>query len=264
MKLVEILKDKLPQGQFWSHALTLVDGCTKVSPGCQNCWSEAIGRRFKQAGKPSVFDGRLTLHEGRMADILPTSRNRKPRVYTYWNDIFHQGVDGIFRDKLFKIISESTDYHIICTKRPQEVWEYWNDPDTPLSANMYFPRLIFMVSMEDQAQADERMKHVLRLLAQGWKVGALVEPMLGPVDLQNTCIKCGHYQDAECPGSSHHCTMRPSLSWIVCGPENSKGKRPFDPAWAMRLQAQAKTANIPFLYKAGELNGKTYHETPQI
>jgi hypothetical protein len=56
--------------------------------------------------------------------------------------------------------------------------------------------------------------------------------------------------------------LSPFISWIICGPENGHGKRSFDGQWAMRLQTQAKTAGVPFFYKAGLLNGKEYLEVP--
>ena len=40
------------------------------------------------------------------------------------------------------------------------------------------------------------------------------------------------------------------------------GRPLLDGQWAMRLQAQAQAAGVPFFYKAGLLNGKRYIETP--
>jgi len=75
----------------------------------------------------------------------------------------------------------------------------------------------------------------------GWNVGVLVEPMLTPVDISQLSFL---------------------PSWIICGPENGKGKRLFDGQWAMRLQGQAQERGIPFFYKAGLLYGKWYIESP--
>jgi protein gp37 len=245
MELSKVLEKELLEGRFWTHSKTLVDGCTKVSPGCLNCWSESLAKRF--GNHVGVFDGgwngNVIEHPKRLLEILPKSGHRKPRVWTYWNDIFHGKVTDALRDRLFKVIHHSQDFHIICTKRPIEVRRYWNNPNTPLNASMYFPNVIFMVSIEDQERINERMPYAMKLAAMGYNVGLLCEPMLEHLNL---CLD-----------------IWPVLpKWIICGPENGKGKRPFDTDWAIGLQAQAAYKGIPFFYKAGLLNGKRYIETP--
>lgn len=257
MNLQEILKPVLPLGKFWTHSITAVSGCTKISPGCQNCWAEAMQMRFNGGAQ---FDGTVRENPERLAQILPKSNRRAPRVWTYWNDIFHEGVSIEFQLRLFNIIIESNDYHIICTKRPNVAVNF-------VKSNMPIPlkNVIILVTMEDQQRADDRMPFANKLLGLGWNVGALVEPMLGQVDLWEGIWDCtgnfrthGGKRQFEMVRKEHH------LSWIICGPENGHGKRPFDQAWAMRLQTQAKQARVPFLYKAGLLNGKYYHEVPAI
>lgn len=240
MDLSKVLEKELMEGRFWTHSKTLVDGCTKVSPGCKNCWSEALAKRF--GNHAGVYDngwnGKIVEHWDKMLDILPKSgRTRKPRVWTYWNDVFHDGVCENFLTRLFNLIDCSQDYHIVCTKRPERAAEYLiRQPGNSKAAN-----LIIMVTMENQEMVDKRYTYIKDLFDAGYKTGALIEPMLGPVDFsrQENC-----------------------LNWIICGPENGQGKRPFDGQWAMRLQKQAEVAGVPFLYKAGLLNGKRYIETP--
>lgn len=249
MKLAKILEKHLLEGRFWTHSKTIVSGCTPVSPGCKNCWASEMEYRFR---KPYIgglidekgFNGELIEHPERMADILPKSGRRAPRVWTYWNDVFHSGVSDDFRDTFFRYIHnarvdrDSQDYHIICTKRPEEVVRYWGrpaiHPKLPVASN-----IIYLVSMENQDWMYERRSMTLQMSRMGMNVGILIEPMLGPVDIS---------------------TLAFLPKWIICGPENGKGKRPFEGQWAMRLQAQA--AGVPFFYKAGLLNGKRYIETP--
>jgi protein gp37 len=238
MELSKVLEKELLEGRFWTHSKTLVEGCTKVSPGCLNCWSESMQMRFN-GGKN--FDGTITEHPDRLFDILPKSRNRAPRVCTYWNDIFHRDVTYALRDGLFQKIEVSQDFHIICTKRPANAATYLSGiGGTPKFRPM--DNAIILVTMENQQAFDARIDDVIEISANGWNVGGLFEPLLEPFDLT--------------PGALNH------LKWIICGPENGKGKRPFDGQWAMRLQAQAKEAGVPFFYKAGLLNGKRYIETP--
>lgn len=260
MNLAPLLEKELLEGRFWTHSKTLVEGCTKVSPGCWNCWSEAMAMRFN-GGKP--FDGSIVERPERLLEIMPKtfSSKRKPRVWAYWNDLFHPGVSDKLRDGLHRLIGHGPDYHIICTKRPEEVVKYWQRPHGAGNLPIRREKLIYLVTMENQQQADQRAPEAVKLARMGWKVGALVEPMLGPVDLGYWPKFCNtHDFDGgfcvDCPD------QQPVLSWIICGPENGKGKRPFDGQWAMRLQAYANFTGIPFFYKAGLLNGKRYIETP--
>lgn len=246
--LSEILHNDLIEGRFWTHSRTLVEGCAKISEGCENCWSEAM---WFNGGK--AFDGRIVLHPERMAVILPKSNRRKPRVWTYWNDLFHLHVSDAFRDDLFLTISQSTDTHIICTKRPSEVVRYLSGSPRHWAS---LSNVIFLVTMENQKRADERLPWAAQISSAGWKVGALVEPMLTPVDLTGEWGACLYGN-----GPIRKQWIN-ALSWVICGPENGKGKRPFDGQWAMRLQAQAKAAGIPFCYKGGLLNGKRYIDAP--
>lgn len=231
MDLSKVLEKELLEGRFWTHSRTLVDGCTKVSPGCRNCWAEAMQMRFNNG---MLFNGDVVLHPDRLNDILPKAANRAPRVWTYWNDLFHEEVGWLFVKMLFEVISQSTDFHIICTKRPDVAVQVLNDI-------VVVDNVLLLVTMEDFQRVYMRSQPAADLQAMGWKVGILVEPMLTIIDLQ----KLAFIPD-----------------WIICGPETGKGKRPFDPGIAMHLQQQAAAAEIPFFYKAGLLNGKRYLETP--
>jgi len=198
-------------------------------------------------GKP--FDGTIVEHPERLADILPKSLRRAPRVWTYWNDLFHPGVSNEFRDKLHRMIGHSDDYHIICTKRPEEVVKYWQRSRTAGALPIRKKKLIYLITIENQEMAWSRVPHAAELALMGWTVGALIEPMLGPVVIDRFVLS----------------ESGPQLlfKWIICGPENGPGKRQFKQEWAMRLQSQAMAANIPFFYKDGLLNGKEYLEAPE-
>lgn len=250
MVLSKVLEKELLEGRFWTHSRTLVEGCTKVSPGCLNCWSEAMQMRFN-GGKP--FDGTVIEHPERLLEILPKSGQRKPRVWTYWNDMFHELASRKILDGLLDKIEHSRgDFHIICTKRPEVAYGYFRE-------NFALENLLILVSAENQQQIDERMPLAAMLSEDfGVKTGLLIEPLLSVVSLRWVG---GDFLKTEAGVSGQYDALK-RMSWVICGPENGKGKRPFDEKWAMRLQEQVQEAGVPFFYKAGLLNGKRYIETP--
>lgn len=242
-----LTEEILKQGRFWSHSKTLVSNCTKISDGCQNCWAESMSIRFH--GIP--FDGHVVEHWDRMIDILPKgNRPRKPRVFTYWNDCFHPGISDNFLTRLFNLIDVSIDYHIVCTKRPERSVDYFSK----YPGNSAKSKLIILVTMEDQEMAEKRGSDTVKLANMGWNVGALVEPMLAPVDLE---IEAG-----QGVGS----LLIENLKWVIVGGENGKGKRPFDPQWAIALNDQCLEAGVPFYFKGngGLLGSHRYLGLPEI
>ena len=54
-------------------------GCTKVSPGCKNCYAETMARRLQAMGVNGYENGfQLSLMPERLAEPL---KRRKPTVY---------------------------------------------------------------------------------------------------------------------------------------------------------------------------------------
>ncbi|MFA5027073.1 MAG: DUF5131 family protein, partial [Candidatus Methylomirabilota bacterium] len=152
---------------------------------------------------------------------------------------------------------------LVCTKRPERM--AWLRNASPM------PNVILLTSVSTQADADERLPHLMRLAAAGWKVGVSVEPMLGPVDLapwtdlgHTTC--CGG-EPEYCHSCDYGGWMRRQqvynehghvkLSWVVCGAESGPGARSMHPDWARQVRDQCVAAGVPFAYKQGPGDGAT-------
>lgn len=235
MVMREIISDSIASGKFWTHPWGLIRGCSSISPGCANCW---LVRMARLAGDHDLltpdqkhFNGQIRCMEGVLTAPL-ASRKRKPRVWAIWSDFYHPDVPDYFRDNAFEVMSQCpSDYFLIMTKRPHVAFKYFSERlcKAPL------PNVIHLITMENAKMMKKRAIWTRILAVLGWDVGVLAEPLLGPFDIvgRNTAFPEGNK----------------FLKWIITGPENGPGKRPFDPAWAIDLRDQAKAVGVPFFYK---------------
>ena len=249
--LTDLLKDEIPNGRFWNKAWSLVRGCSHVSPGCDHCWLASMARRFD----PDTVDdatGRFTGQVFADTDRLDIPlKRRKPTVYAVWSDLFHESVPDEFIGNALGVMYEARQhYFIIVTKRPEQAARFIQKYTAPGGSMPPYvaPNVIILVTMEDQQRADERAPYALQLASMGWKVGALCEPMLGPVDLIRAgLIEYDSVGDTT-PGTgisfSHSL-----LSWIITGGESGPGARPANPDWFRSLRDRSQAAGVPFLLK---------------
>jgi protein gp37 len=94
-------------------------GCTKISPGCQNCYAERIAERFRDVpGHPYERGFDLTLRPERRLSQPLKWRSSKMIFVNSMSDLFHKGVPLSFVDRIFEVM-EQADWHIfqILTKR---------------------------------------------------------------------------------------------------------------------------------------------------
>lgn len=270
--------ERRSRGLYWDRAYKLVEGCTKVSAGCDNCWSETetvmrsnhpnekISQRADDVLGPCEpgFSGHIIMREDNLD--LPL-RTKKGTVFSIWNDLFHEDVTDDFRDRAYAVMAQCPQHtFLVLTKRAEGMAAYWAEqtPRAPwriqkaakamidaqfLGYHFPFCNVWHGVTVEDQQRADERIPHLLKVPGKRF---LSIEPMLGPVDIHSAmccsgsvCDWCGGHREAghDCyePGVGIHA--------VLLGGESGSHARPMNPTWARSVRDQCVEAGVPFFFK---------------
>jgi len=84
-----------------------VTGCTKTSPGCQNCYAARMANRLQKMGQPKYKDGfKVTLHYDELEQPL---KWKKPQVIfvNSMSDLFHDDIPEQFILKMFDVMQKA-------------------------------------------------------------------------------------------------------------------------------------------------------------
>lgn len=225
-----------------------VRGCTKVSPGCQNCYAKTFSERWRGIpGHPFEQGFNLRLVPEKMTEPLRWHKPRKIFVNSM-SDLFHEGVPDDYIAEVCQVMLAAAwhEYQVL-TKRTERMARLLKGP---LKAAATAKHILWGVSVEDR-------KHGVPRIAMLQKSGALntfisFEPLLedlGEIDLRG-------------------------ISWAIVGGESGPGARPIDESWVRSILRQCRTYDVPFFFKqwggtrkklTGRLlDGRTYDEFPRI
>jgi len=205
--------------EWAEHVWNPVTGCTKVSPGCRNCYAERFAERFRGVSGHAYEQGfDLRMWPDRMN--VPMLKKYTTRYFVNsMSDLFHKDVPDEFLTQVFSVM-ETVDRHtyLLLTKRPERMKTF---------VKRELPNVWFGVSVEDQART-ARIAHLLETPAAVRWISA--EPMLEHLDLR-AYLKTGR------------------IHWVVCGGESGPEARPFNMDWARDLMSQCRTFDVPFFMK---------------
>ena len=247
-----------------------VVGCSKCSPGCDNCYAEKMAYRLskmpataaKYAGvvDENGWTGKISALDLSCFDKLP---KKACRVFVgSMTDLFNKDVPFDVQGKILSTIARNQQHtFMLLTKRADLMRKRYHT---------LLPNVWLGVTVCNQAEADEKIPLLLETPAA--KRFVSIEPMLGPVDLNPLCSQCGgsgYYTPGyteDGPADPEHCPCGGGniawmgrdggLDWVICGGETGPGARPMHPDWVRSLRDQCHSAEVPFFFKGMIENGK--------
>ncbi|MBL7106104.1 MAG: phage Gp37/Gp68 family protein [Phycisphaerae bacterium] len=219
-----------------------VSGCTKISPGCLNCYAERMAKRLKAMGQPRYKNGfELTLHPEALKEPYHW---KKPRVVfvNSMSDLFHEDIPVEFVQQVFNVMNENSHHTFqILTKRSHRLKE--------LAPLLDWTKNIWMgvtIENDDYVFRADDLREVnshIRFLS--------LEPLLGPLPS----------------------LILDRIDWVIVGGESGPGSRPIKKEWILDIKAGCDKSDAPFFFKqwggvnkkkAGRLlNGRTWDNYPQ-
>ena len=220
-----------------------VTGCTKISPGCKNCYAERIAKRLFAMGQANYVNGfKLTLHEHALK--LPLKWKKSQTIFVNsMSDLFHKDVPEEFILKIFNVMN-SAPWHTfqILTKRAERL--------VKVSNRLVWGKNIWMGVSVENADYKTRIDYLRKTKAQVKFIS--FEPLIDEIDTVN---------------------LR-GIDWVIVGGESGPKARYMSPEWVINLRNQCLAQNVPFFFKQwGGINkkktgrlldGRTWDEMPQV
>lgn len=232
----------LGSGIEWTESTwNPVTGCSKVSPGCKNCYAERMAERLQAMGQTNYVNGFKVTLQSHMLN-LPLHWKKPQTVFVNsMSDLFHEDVPFSYIVKVFDVMHRAHWHRFqVLTKRSERLAEV----DNKL---MWSPNIWMGVSVEEdryRSRIDD-----LRMTSAKLKFLSL-EPLLGPLpdlDLDK-------------------------IGWVIVGGESGPKARPMKSEWVTDIRDQCHGAGVPFFFKqwggfnkkkAGRvLEGRQWDEVP--
>ena len=213
-----------------------VTGCTRVSPGCDNCYMFALYPRLRGMGVVGydATPDKVQLMPHRLSAPLSWKKPRFVFVNSM-SDVFHPDVPFEYVHQMFTVMYEAASHngHVfqILTKRPGRAVGWWEEYKSQFPKGWH-PNIWIGTSVENQKYAP-RLTVLARLPAPIRFVSA--EPLLEKLDL-TPWLDDG------------------TLQWVIVGGESGPRARPMELNWARDLRDQCDKACVPFFLK--QLGGR--------
>jgi protein gp37 len=205
----------------WTNATwNPATGCTKVSPGCKNCYAERLALSLRDRGMAKYRNGfKFTIHE---KDLELPLRWRKPRMIfvNSMSDLFHEEMPEDFLRGCFAVM-ERAEWHSyqILTKRPHRMLEF---------SRRYgrIPDHIWMGTSVESRPFVSRIDVLRKVPAKIRFISfePLIDSMRPPLDLSG-------------------------IEWAIVGGESGSNYRPLKTEWIREIRDECLSQGVAFFFK---------------
>ncbi len=276
-------------------------GCTRVSPGCDNCYAAvSTPTRAMRIGwgndqprhRTAVSNWKAPLLWEKHHEAFQLAHGRRRRVFcASLGDVFDNQVPHSWRVDLWATIHATPHLDwLLLTKRIGNVSAWTRGAgDAAWPANVWLG-----ASIVNQEEADRDIPKLLQVPARVRFLS--MEPLLSPVTVPGFnahtawCPRCaaivldslmeqheqthGRMNMREPFDPRRNCSsVYDQLHWVVVGGESGPKARPMQADWARSLRDQCGAAGVPFFFKqwggstptaGGDyLDGVQYHAWPK-
>lgn len=251
-------------------------GCTKISPGCQNCYAERdFDHRFQKAKwgphsarvktSPGNWEKPLfwNAQAGRVgrrrfvfcASLSDVFEEPQHKMFDQWGD---QVCISEARKQLFELIDRTPNLvWLLLTKRPENIRACW--------IGGIRQNVMLGTSIENQKAADDRLNLLcdLRDLSPNFFISA--EPLLEHVNLSDDFLGRGVL--GRMPGL---------VRWVIVGGESGPAAREIKTEWIESIRQQCLQSDVDFFFKqwganpygfapdSDFFNGQQFHQRPEV
>lgn len=195
-----------------------VTGCSKISPGCKNCYAERMAKRLQNMGVERYKNAfKLSLHP-EVLELPLLWKSSKVIFVNSMSDLFHEEVPLDFIQKIFDIMKKA-HWHTfqVLTKRSERL--------KLLSSVIEWPDNVWMgVSIESQRYV-YRIDHLRNVPAAVRFLS--IEPLIGKIDNMN--LK--------------------NIDWVIVGGESGPKARKLEEEWVIHIKNICEKYKVPFFFK---------------
>ena len=196
-----------------------ITGCTKVSPGCKNCYAEKMHKRLRamRQGKYQHDFNEIHFHK----DELQRHFGKNKLVFVCsMCDLFHEDVETNWINSIILYAAAQRATFQVLTKRSERM------------RSVVFPNNFWVGVTVENADYKYRIEHLKETVAKTRFIS--FEPLLGDVGELNL----------------------DGIDWVIAGAESGPGMRECKIEWIENIVLQATAAKVPVFVKQAHIDGK--------